>query len=131
MSKPIYLDFISFLGYHRKMDPKLTFLMTLDVLDDDIATGRLIESDHRLMRHLIKVCGQKRFTFTPERILAKTLKVNGKPISHSKVTKGISRLRRAGHISTRKTNGNNRIELKTYIENKSRYSIRGKEIQVR
>ena len=118
------------MGYDRKMDQKLTFLMTLDVLDDDIASGRLIESDHRLMRHLIKVCGQKRFTFTPERTLAQTLKVNGRPISHSKVTKGIARLRKAGHISTRKTNGNNRIELKTFIQNKSRYSIRGKEVSI-
>ena len=103
--------------------------MTLHVLDDDISAGKLIESDHRLMRHLIKVCGQKRFTFTPERELANGLRVNGKAVSHSKITKGIARLRSAGHIATRKTNGNNRIELKTYIENKSSYFIRGERLQ--
>jgi hypothetical protein len=122
------LDLFGVLGYHKKMSAKFSFSMTLNVLDDDISDGRLIESDHRLMRHLIRICGQKHFTFVPERELANSLKVNGKPVSHSKVTKGIARLRKAGHITTRKTNGNNKIELKTYIKNKTCSFIRGKQV---
>ena len=102
--------------------------MMLDIIDDDISDGVLIESDHRLLRHLMRICGLKRFTFVPENQIAAKIKVNGKPVSHSKVTKGISRLRKAGHISTRKTNGSNRINLQTYIENKSTYYIRGKQM---
>jgi hypothetical protein len=112
------------------MSTNLTFSMTLDILDEDIAEGKLIESDHRLMRHLIRVCGQKRFTFTPERKLAEGLMVKGRPVSHSKITKGIARLRKAGHISTRKTNGNNRIDLQTYIASKSQYLLRGYKIDI-
>jgi len=111
------------------MSAKIQFSMTLDILDDDIADGKLIESDHRLMRHLTKICGVKRFTFTPESVIAEGIKVKGKPVSKSKVTKGIARLRKAGHIATRKTNGNNRIELQTYIEGKSKYSLRGYKVQ--
>ena len=103
--------------------------MILDVVDDDIADGILIESDHRLLRHLVRLCGRKRFTFTPERRIAEALIVKGKPISRSKVTKGICRLRKAGHISTRKTNGNNKIQLRTYIEGKASYCIRGKKVE--
>lgn len=102
--------------------------MLLDILDEDIASGSLIESDHRLMRHLLKVCGPRRFTFTPEVLLAKGIQVNGKSVSRSKVTKGIARLRKAGHISTRKTNGNNRIQLQTYVDSKSTYYIRGYKV---
>ena len=103
--------------------------MSLDVLDEDISSGKLIESDHRLMRHLARICGSKHFTFTPEHRLAESLMVNGKPVSTSKVTKGIARLRKAGHISTRKTNGSNKIHLQTYIEGRSSYFIRGRKIQ--
>ena len=102
--------------------------MTLDILDEDIERGALIESDHRLMRYLAKICGKKKFTFLPEREIAKSIRVRGQPVSLSKITKGISRLRKAGHVATRKTSGSNKIMLKTYVDGCTTYYLRGRKV---
>lgn len=103
------------LWYSLKMP--LKFIQVPSIIVEDIEKGKLIPNDILTYTYLIKATNRAggKFLLKTESEMAGEIIVNDKPISTSKVTKSLRRLRDAGHIERKYSSRSSKTIILTKI----------------
>ena len=95
----------------------LKFIQVPSIIVEDVAEGKLIPNDILTYTYLIKATNNAggKFLLKTEGEMANEIIVNGRPISTSKVTKSLRRLRSAGHISREYSSRSSKTTILTKV----------------
>lgn len=95
----------------------LKFIQVPSIIVEDIEKGKLIPNDMLTYTYLIKATNKAggKFLLKTESEMAREIIVSDKPISTSKVTKSLRRLRDAGHIERRYSSRSSKTIILTKV----------------
>jgi predicted transcriptional regulator len=95
----------------------LKFVQVPSIIMRDIEKGKLIPNDMLTYTYLIKATNRAggKFLLKTEPEMAEEIIVNEKPISTSKVTKSLRRLRDAGHIQREYSSRSSKTTILTKV----------------